>query len=145
MGKSTLVSSKAAIIIRGEALEEIKKFLEPSNTRKIAAIKLLRKEANLGLKEAKYAIEKLQHERFGGNYPNQAREGQAIICGPRIKKIVVNMGDGDIEVDIEQMQMKALSELHIIGLEACGEILDLVEALKAFSDGKKIGAIKNES
>ena len=55
------------------------------------------------------------------------------------------MGDGDIEVDLEAMQMKALQKLDTIGLQACGELLDFVETLKAFSDGKKIGVIKNDS
>ena len=43
------------------------------------------------------------------------------------------------------MQMKVLSKLQLIGLDACGELLDLVQALKAFSDGKKIGVIENDT
>lgn len=132
------------ISISPKSLAEIKELLAIANPKKIGAIKLLRKEASLGLKEAKWAIEKLQHEEFGGKYPQQALEGALIICGPRIKKLIVDMGDGDIEVDIVGMQMMALQELQKIGIEACGDILDLVKTLQAFSDGKKIGVIKDE-
>jgi len=126
-------------------MRKIENHLDSPSPGKIAAIKLLRAEARLGLKEAKWAIEKLQHEKFGANYPQQAREGMTIIVGPRIKKLVVNMGEGDVELDLEEMQMKVLSKLQLIGLDACGELLDLVQALKAFSDGKKIGVIENDT
>ena len=120
---------------------QIKEHLTSSQPRKIAAIKALRKETSSGLKEAKDAIEKLQHDQFGGHYPNASKEGHQIIVGPLIKRVVVDYGDGEIEVDLESMELRALMEMQSIGLDACAEILDLVEALKAYAKGAKIGVI----
>lgn len=128
--------------VKPEILKEIRSLLRDRQPRKINAIKILRRETGCGLKEAKEAIERIQHEEFGKNYPESAEHGAKLICGPRIKRVIVDMGEGDIEVDLETMQMKALQTLPIIGLDACGEILDFVETLKAFSDGKKIGVIE---
>ena len=113
--------------------------------RKIAAIKTLRASVNCGLKEAKLAIERLMHESDPGTrYPHSVKEGARIVCGPLIKKLVLDFGDGDIEVDLEAMELNILMELPKIGLDACGEILDLVAALKAFANGHKIGILNGE-
>jgi len=42
------------------------------------------------------------------------------------------------------MQMRALVEMSAIGLDACADILDLVNTLKAFSDGKRIGVLEED-
>jgi hypothetical protein len=52
------------------------------------------------------------------------------------------MGDGDIEVDLETMEMIALTKLQRIGLNRVGEIIELIEALRAFSNGERIGVIE---
>ena len=112
--------------------------------RKIGAIKALRNESGSGLKEAKHAIERLQQE-LGINPPGLAPDYiescPKIIVGPIIKKLTVDFGDGEIEVDLEHMQMQGLMQMQKIGLEACGEILDLVDTLTAFANGRKIGVI----
>ncbi len=133
------------ITVKLETLRDIKNYLDNSNPRKIAAIKALRADAKIGLKEAKDAIEKLQHEEYGGNYPSALISGDKIIAGPRIKSLVVDLGDGDIEVNLVDFELVALQKLQTIGLDACAEILDLVETLKAFADGKKIGVIDNDA
>jgi hypothetical protein len=127
--------------ISPSAYSQIKKHLDPGACKKIAAIKLLRKEAKAGLKEAKEAIEKLQHDEFGGNYPHASRVASKIIVGPMIKRLIVDYGQGEVEVDLETMELRALMEMQSIGLDACGEILELVETLKAYAAGKKIGVI----
>jgi hypothetical protein len=109
--------------------------------KKISAIKTLRSAAGAGLKDAKEAIEKIQHEEFGGNYPHASNSACTVVVGPAIKKVVVDFGEGDVEVDLEGMQMKALMEMQAIGLDAARDILDLVEALEAYSSGKKIGVV----
>jgi hypothetical protein len=109
--------------------------------KKIAAIKMLRSDSGSGLKEAKEAIERLMHDQGLHDYPHAAKEGAKIVVGPVIKKLTLDFGDGDIEVDLETMQMMGLMQLQKIGLESCGEILDLVETLKAFANGQKIGVI----
>ena len=131
------------IIVQPRVLNEIKNDLDNSSPKKISAIKRLRAAASLDLRTAKYAIERLQAEEFGGTYPKAATEGLKIITSPLVKKIVLDMGDGDIEVDLEGLQMRALSDLQVIGLEACGRILDLVEILEAFSSGKKVQVVED--
>lgn len=110
--------------------------------RKIGAIKALRTETQAGLKVAKEAIERLQDEQVPGSHPHAAQVGAKIVVGPVIKKLTLNFGEGDIEVDLETMQMMTLMQMQKIGLDACGEILDLVAALEAFAAGQKIGVIK---
>ena len=97
------------------------------DNRKIEAIKTLRNESGSGLKEAKMAVERLAHESGirESNYPHSVKEGLKVICGPIIKKMVVNYGQGDMEIDIEGMQLRALMDMQAIGLDACRDILDL--------------------
>jgi len=131
----------AVVIINPKVHHNIRQHLRDG--KKIAAIKALRAESTLGLKEAKDAVERLQHEEFDGHYPNAVENASSIMSGPRIKKMVVNMGGDDIEVDLEQMQMMALMDMQRIGLDECAMLLDFVEALKAFSEGAKIGVIED--
>ena len=109
--------------------------------KKIAAIKALRRENKSGLKEAKEAIERLQDERGTNSYPRAAKAGAKIVVGPVIKKLTLDFGEGDIEVDLETMQMVTLMQMQKIGLDSCGEILDLVATLQAFANGQKIGVV----
>ena len=107
---------------------------------KINAIKKLRSQHKLGLKEAKHAVEKLMNERGLADCPGPYVA--QIVCGPRIKRLILDFGEGEIEVDLETMQMMTLMKLEKIGLDACRDILELVDALQGFSDGHHIKAIK---
>ena len=109
--------------------------------KKIAAIKALRAANQSGLKEAKEAIERLQDEQGTNSYPHAAKAGAKIVVGPVIKKLTLDFGEGDIEVDLETMRLMTLMQMQKIGLDACGEILDLVAVLEAFASGQKIGVI----
>ncbi len=130
--------------INHDIYRSIIKDLRHASPKKIQAIKKLRKEANCGLREAKVAIERYMHDNQMGNYPESAVGGHRIHVGPLIKKIIVDYGSGDIEVDIDSMELRALMDMQTIGLEACGDILDLVKALKEYSAGKKIGVINGD-
>ncbi len=113
------------------------------NQKKIQAIKKVRTDVKCGLREAKEAVERLAHESgINPSYPGAAKTGSKIVCGPIIRKMVLNFGHGDIELDIEGMQLKALMDMQVIGLDACRDILDLVDTLQAFSDGKRIGVLE---
>lgn len=118
------------------------KLLDPANPRKIAAIKAVRSETKCGLKEAKDAVELLMYEE--GLSPHPIITQHRIHTGPSIRKMVVDYGSGDIEIDIEAMELKALMEMQTIGLDACSDILELVETLKAYESGKRIGVINEE-
>ena len=119
---------------------QILKDLDCSSPKKIAAIKAVRADAKCGLREAKEAVEHLAFVKGFSNHPARTTEHK-IYTGPTIKKIVVDYGSGEIEVDIESMQLKALMEMQTIGLDACADILDLVSALNAYENGEKIGVI----
>jgi hypothetical protein len=131
------------------ALEEINKLL--GRGQKIKAIKTLRNNVvgstaattGVSLRDAKRAIERLQYEKFDGSSIPEESDPR-VFSGPRIKKLTVDMGEGDIEVDIEELQLRMLMQLESIGLDACREILHLVDVLQAFSNGKKIVIIENE-
>ena len=128
--------------ISTSSYKKLMDYLGSSSPKKIAAIKLLRSECKAGLKEAKESIERLEHEKFGKHYPHVVKTAAAIHVGPAIKKVIVDFGDGDIAVDLEEMQMKVLMDMPVIGLDAARDIIELVEALEAFSSGARIGVIE---
>ena len=130
--------------VDGKVYTQVLKHL--SNGKKIAAIKAIRSGSGSDLKEAKDAIERLMYERHGDGFKTHEAHQKAprIIVGPIIKKLTLDFGDGDIEVDLETMEMMVLMQMQKIGLETCGEILDLVETLKAFANGQKIGVINED-
>jgi hypothetical protein len=140
------------VIIPAEAYKLVRGHLDAD--KKIAAIKALRLAApldvngkTLGLREAKDAVERLAHEllpdrRRSGWSP--AHDAMQILAGPIVKEILCDFGTGLVTVDVEGMQLKALSQLESIGLDACGRMLELCTVIKAFSEGKKIGIIEGE-
>ena len=109
-----------------------------SNNKKIAAIKYIRALTTpvMSLKDAKHSIDNYSVEFMGKPGKVDYNFGYKVVCGPRIKKIVCDFGQGDIEIDLESMELKVLSSLHTLGIDACGKILDLVQVLKDFSDGR---------
>ena len=128
--------------ISTSSYKKLMDYLGSSSPKKMAAIKLLRSECKAGLKEAKESIERLEYAKFGKNYPQVVKTAAAIHEGPAIKKVIVDFGDGDITVDLEEMQMKVLMDMPVIGLDAARDIIELVEALEAFSSGARIGVIE---
>ena len=120
---------------------QILKDLDCSSPKKIAAIKAVRADAKCGLREAKEAVEHLAFVKGFSNHPARTTEHK-IYTGPTIKKIVVDYGSGDIEVDIESMQLMALMEMQTIGLDACADILELISVLKAYDEGKRVGVLE---
>ena len=134
-------------IIRVTAADYNDLIADLKDKRKIQAIKKVRIASGVGLKEAKHAVERLQYERLGDNSWKSSigPDVHKIVCGPSIKKIVLDYGQGDIEVDIEGLQMRALMEMQYVGLDTCRDILDLVDALKAYSEGASIGVVNNNN
>ncbi|MAG26720.1 hypothetical protein CMI47_14355 [Candidatus Pacearchaeota archaeon] len=128
-----------------EIINDIK---DPHGAKKISAIKKLRRaagtdDAKVGLREAKESIERLMHDHGISNYPNLGHAA-TVCCGPRVKRVIVDFGDGDVEIDLEEMQLMALTKLQKIGIDACGQILELVQVIQAFSDGYKVGILKDD-
>ena len=134
-----------SLYISTRTYQEIVELLDTTTPQKIRAIKILRRETSCGLKLAKESIEGLMTKNGWGDYPRSTPGAAKIHCGPRIKKMTLDFGEGEIEVDLEAMQMRVLMEMQVVGLEATREILDLVETLEAFSRGKKIGVCDDEA
>ena len=104
------------------------------NKKKIAAIKYIRalKNGPKTLKDAKHTIDNYVADRAGPGFKTDFAFGYKVEMAPTIKKIVCDFGGGDIEVDLETLEIRVLSELHVLGIDACGKILDLVQTLKDF-------------
>ncbi len=113
--------------------------------RKIQAIKQLRTASNIGLKEAKYAIDRLTYERPEFENPHEPQpEAAVIVSRPKIVEVCIDYGGGPVKVNLETMEMTVLTKLHSIGLDAVADALDVVEALKAINDGRKIRIVEEE-
>lgn len=138
------------IVVTAEAYAEMHKALLAD--KKITAIKALRAaatpppgEKSLGLREAKLAVERYCYDVLGNDKLRHAVvEGKRIVTTPVVKEIVCDFGTGPVKVDVEAMELRALSDLHVLGLEACGRMLELCEVIKAFSEGKRVGVIDDD-
>ena len=138
------------IICTATGLAEMREHLE--NDKKIAAIKALRRTAtpppglkSISLRDAKWAVERYQHQVLGDSrYSSTSSEGMPIVAAPIVKELLVDFGTGPVTIDIETMELKALSQLESIGLEACGRMLELCQVIKAFSEGKSICVVEEE-
>ena len=104
-----------------------------ADRKKIQAIKMLRSHLELGLREAKLAIDRMGNPSLTSN--------PQVVSSPVIIAVTLDYGDGPIQVDLEEMQIRALTQLPSIGINACAHMLDLVEVFKAISEGKKVGVV----
>lgn len=106
------------LYIRAEEWREVKAAYESS--KKIKAIKILRKATNCGLKEAKMAI-----ERWAGVH----NEGPIIRGTYDILGVTIRTPDGDVTVDMENLQLTGLMTLNTMGLDTCRSLLSLHDSL----------------
>jgi len=116
---------------------------------KISAIKALRTGVapkRLGLADAKRAVEKLAHDRsISGIRGSDHPDAIAIVSGPRIVKVTLDYGDGPVDLDLENMEIKALSDMHVVGLDACADMLDMVDVFKAISEGREVRVVEEKT
>ena len=130
------------IIITGEGRKLVEQAVKED--RKIAAIKAARLHGrvnppdpnrsdpnSVGLKEAKHAIEhKYWPDMWRGSTPCAVIDG-----GYKIKKVIVEIaGEGDVELDIETLQMRFLQDLEALGLDEVQRLLELTEYIKKWQD-----------
>ena len=109
--------------VTSEVMNQLRELMDPTNQRKIQAIKLLRSETKCGLKEAKQAVER--------KFPNPTSQyppaSDALDIRPlfSIKSVTVNFGEGDVVVNLEEMHMMTLMNMSQIGLDEVRRVLDL--------------------
>ena len=110
--------------VSSEVMNQLRELMDPTNMRKIHAIKLLRNETKCGLKEAKQAVERKFQGSTGSQYPVSA---DALDIRPlfSIKSVTVNFGEGDVVVSLEEMHMMTLMNMNHIGLDEVRRVLDL--------------------
>ena len=127
--------------VSGEVMRRIREKLQ--DDRKIQAIKELRTETKCGLREAKQAVERMQYEEFNRSPPPEPNAPK-IIGMAYLKAVRLDFGDGEVEVNLEQLQLEGLMKLERIGLDACRNILELVDILQAWQEGKTIRIAEEE-
>ena len=141
------------IKVTSKQLATIDTFLRKGS--KIDAIKFLRDTAreapsadvgddpsaiggsSIGLKEAKDAVERRWNEvNFGDPISLSASNESRIVNKNPIKRIVVDMGDGEVELDMEGMSLQFLSDMNKISLEELSSLIDLWKRVNAWENGE---------
>jgi hypothetical protein len=145
-----VVDANNPIVVSITAYREILKLLRPAHRQKIGAIKVLRRgheeiaKTSLNLRDAKNAIERMQDEIDGETDPKFDKRPR-VVTPISIAAVVVNTGTEKVEVDLEELQLRVLSEVGTLGLAECGRILELVSVFQAWNEGLQVGVIEGDS
>ncbi len=113
--------------VDSKTLREIDDMMNAPSPQKIGAIKLLRAETKCGLKEAKQAIEKKFQPGYGT--PSDAFDIKPLIT---VKSIMVNFGEGDVSLSLEELHMMTLVNMTQLGIDETRRILDLYDLIRAW-------------
>lgn len=125
----------------GRVLSELKR------DRKISAIKACRggyldlTGRRISLRSAKNAVERLRDEMLS----DRVQDGDSrprLRTSLSISAVIVNTGTEKVEVDLEELQLRILSDVGTLGLAECGRILEIVEVFEAWNSGKRVGVLK---
>ena len=111
------------LYVRPDVFKEITEYYNAG--KKIKAIKILRSATSCGLKEAKTGI-----ERWAGLH----NEGPIIRGCYDILGVTIRTPDGDITVDMENLQLTGLMTLSTMGLDTCRSLLSLHSALERWRE-----------
>jgi hypothetical protein len=146
---NTVVNAERPIVVSPTILAEVVNFLQPDDVQKINAIKTLRrgskeitKDTSLSLRDAKDAVERIQDRIDGNERPGDVRP--RVITTLNISAVIINTGAERVEVDLEELQLRVLSEVGTIGLAECGRILDIVGVFQAWNAGKRVGVLETD-
>ena len=90
----------------------------------------------LNLRDSKFAIERFVDEQSGATTLNDTRPPIRIRMS--IHGVIVDVGDGKVEIDLDELQLRGLSQINDIGISELSRILDLVEFLSAWSTHQDI-------
>ena len=114
-------------------------------SKKVKAVKHVRDNCTLyadgvmvpgkpGLKEAKEAVE---HAFALRDFTPAGRAPVAVLSStPRIKRVVIDCGDGELELDLDGLQLRLLEGLDALPLAAIAPAMELMQTLRDFDDGR---------
>ena len=143
------------IRLNAEEWAKLNALLNEGAFNKVAAIKLVRDAKmhqtvdpitghtrfGVGLKEAKEAVEYYMTSRCMKNadgsdpwYHNAEPAGRIVPFQP-IRRIVVDMGEGEVEVDMDGMSLKFLSTMTTLKLDDLAKLVDLYNRVKDWEKG----------
>ena len=100
-------------------------------------------QEKVGLKEAKEAVEHewghIVHAPHAAAHWSQTRQPCAMLSmTPRIKRVVIDCGDGEMELDLDGLQLRLLDGLSELPIQVIAPAMELMQALRDFDAGKSI-------
>ena len=100
-------------------------------------------QEKVGLKEAKEAVEhewgEAIHTPPRGTHWSRTRQPCAMLSmTPRIKRVVIDCGEGEMELDLDGLQLRLLDGLSELPIQVIAPAMELMQALRDFDDGKSI-------
>ena len=127
-------------------LDEGKKPVGGGSCR-ISATKLVRnngilfvdgeRQESVGLREAKYAVDKILIDQKHPSAPREAPPMQVgIFPMLQIKSITVDTGAGCVELDIDGLQLKLLEGMDTIPLDILAPSTQLIQYIRDWHEGK---------
>jgi hypothetical protein len=116
-------------------------------SRRISATKLVResgilfvdgtRQESVGLREAKCAVDKVMIDQSHPGAPNKAPSIQVNIFPMlQIKGIIVDTGEGCVELDIDGLQLKLLEGMDTIPLDLLASSTQLIQYIRDWHEGK---------
>ena len=98
-------------------------------------------QEKIDLKSAKEAVEHEWRAELGHSVSHwaQGRQPSAVLSmTPRIKRVVIDCGDGEMELDLDGLQLRLLDGLSELPIQVIAPAMELMQALRDFDDGKSI-------
>ena len=98
-------------------------------------------QERIDLKSAKEAVEHEWRDALGHVPSHRAQKRQpcaVLSMTPRIKRVVIDCGDGEMELDLDGLQLRLLDGLSELPIQVIGPAMELMQALRDFDDGKSI-------
>lgn len=93
---------------------------------------------SIGLKEAKDAAERRWNDlNLGDPIILSATNESKVVSKNPIKRIVVEMGDGEVELDMEALSLKFLMGMTTVGLSEVASLCDLYKRIADWEDNNK--------
>ena len=103
-----------------QRIDEVLEHLQ--NKKTIQAIKIVKSSTGCGLKEAKLAVDRLR----GKPVPHDAPHIRPLV---ELKSVNINIGDGEVQLDLEGLQLTLLTNMEKIGIDTTRRLIELYDML----------------